>query len=104
MGSITDPPDGKAVAGSVFTAVGVYGVSIPWCREDSRLQGKRELIVCGAIGLPYLLRTAGVLTCEGESERADFAELGKWVWFDGEKATGVGSIFHGKSCLRGLTL
>lgn len=28
MGSIIDAPDGKAVAGSVFTAVGVYGVSI----------------------------------------------------------------------------
>lgn len=27
MGSITDPPDGKAVAGSVFASVGVYAVS-----------------------------------------------------------------------------
>jgi len=39
MGSITDAPDGKAVAGSVFTAVGVYGVSFP---TVARARGRRE--------------------------------------------------------------
>jgi hypothetical protein len=43
MGSITDAPDGKAVAGSVFAAVGVYGVSIsPPLLYLRRLKGVGE--------------------------------------------------------------
>lgn len=34
------------------------------------------LIYGGWIDLPHLLRVTSLLACEGESERADFAELG----------------------------
>lgn len=50
MGSITDAPDGKAVAGSVFAAVGVYGVSIsppPSFRHELKGVGEQDADIRG---------------------------------------------------------
>ena len=70
MGSIDDPPDGKAVAGTVFAAVTVYAV----CLSSSFLM-KTTLLITSGIGFPRLLRSPSLSTYKGKSEGCDHTEL-----------------------------
>lgn len=59
LGGVEDPKDGKAVAGTVFTAVIVYAVSWPTCLQRGRASNSQSrvqvfLVFCGLQGLLHL--------------------------------------------------
>ena len=60
MGSINDPPDGKAVAGIVID-------------PQKRVQTNHH----ACLGLPCLLWAASIFACKRREEGPDIAELGK---------------------------
>lgn len=64
MGSEDDPEDGSAVAGAVFGAVGIYGVSLIYTEDLFRAPSLTSLT-----DLPCILRQPGILTSKREETR-----------------------------------
>lgn len=44
MGSINDPEDGKAVARTIFAAVGVYAVFLAFCGSQVFINGRKNRV------------------------------------------------------------
>jgi ribonuclease kappa len=76
VGGVEDPDDGKAVSGTIFTAVIVYVVrfAFMWKRTSCRIGDgctwRRTNNLC-VVGFPCVLRPSGHASCTREQERSD---------------------------------
>lgn len=77
MGDVNDPKDGKAVAGTIFTAVFVYIVRVSSNARpstsiiDRRPASKHSQYILIKSGIPHLLRSPGTSTRPRKPKRRD---------------------------------